>query len=106
MKLFKDLLTSVVISWSLVALHHTLLLKHVHPGLREGLPLIGSCPDAPHIFHHTSAFQPPSVGLLCNSCCITGTPLQACLALLVLLLLLVVLTKLTVMLPGLSELLR
>ncbi len=107
MRLCADLLTSVMVCWSLVALHHTLLLQHIHPGLHEGLPLIGSCPYAPHIFHHASAFQPPSVGLLCNSCCITGsTPLQACLVLLVLLLLLVVLTKLTVMLPGLSELLR
>ena len=102
MKLFKDLLTSVVISWSLVALHHTLLLKHVHPGLREGLPLIGSCPDAPHIFHHTSAFQPPSAGLLCCSCCITGSmPWQSYLSLVLL-----VLTILSVMLPGLSKLLR
>lgn len=92
-----------MVSWSLVALHHTLLLKHIHPGLHEGLPLIGSCPYAPHIFHHASAFQSPSVGLPCNSCCVTGsTPWQACLALLVV----VEMVILSVMLLGLSKLLR
>ena len=107
LSLCADLLTSIVISWSLGARHHTLLLKHVHPGLHEGLPLIGSCPYAPHIFHHASAFQSPSAGLLCNSCGITGSmPGQAWFALLLLLLLLLVTIVLSVMLPGLSKLLR
>ena len=70
------LLTRVLVCWGLVPLHHPLLPQHLHPGLHEDLPMIGSCPDAPHIFQYPFAFQPPSASLLPKAYCTTASTLS------------------------------